>query len=378
MSKLTKAQAKKLAEQIYERFGDEISEDAERSFVPPSLVAGFIGSEAGKDRSGQIVPGATRFEPHVFRHLQSLRDNGRTTNGKNNYNGILQKHLADASDAALRALATSYNLTQIMGWWMLVGRIRDYWKVNPRLDGTIKQLRDDEYHLEYAVILLEQSAGRYIKKGDFASVCRIWNTGSPTGKTYHAAYVDNILAVKSAYEEIAGDDLPAATFNEEFDGSDADSLIETVSDSAPASTETSVTVVDGDVKVETSNAPPPPQEKIAIEKPAPKNFLEGIRNKIAALTGGNLTIQAIQDWSQQAQFLGLSARFWFGVTVIAAVGTGIYLIAAFYKHRSDETRNRQITNQLIQANTTPHNIVELIDSNKLSEYEQKGYRIIKR
>lgn len=218
---------KRLARQIHARFGDEIAEDCARSYVPQSLVAGFIGSEAGKDRQGDIVPDATRFEPHVFAHLKSLRDTGNTRNGKASYNSITQAHIKDASDAALKALATSYQLTQIMGWWMLVGKLRGWWPTE-RLDGTIAQLRDAEYHLEYAVILLEQSAGKYIKRGDFASVCKIWNTGSPTGKTYHENYVPNILAVKAAYEELTRKKpAPQPVLDGELDLNEADNLIST-------------------------------------------------------------------------------------------------------------------------------------------------------
>jgi hypothetical protein len=110
-------------------------------------------------------------------------------------------HIADASDAALRALSTSYHLTQIMGWWVLAGKLKGFWPTD-RLDASIAQLRDPEYHLEYAMILFERSAGSYIKQGRFREVCHIWNTGSATRPTYHPHYADNILMVKAAYEDL--------------------------------------------------------------------------------------------------------------------------------------------------------------------------------
>jgi lysozyme len=51
---------------------------------------------------------------------------------------------------------------------------------------------------------------------------------------------------------------------------------DTVEPEAP--TETKVSVVDGDVKVETSTAPPQKPEKVAIEKPEPKQFGPQLRN----------------------------------------------------------------------------------------------------
>lgn len=123
---------------------------------------------------------------------------------------------------------------------------------------------------------------------------------------------------------------------------------------------------------------PPPAEKIAIEKPPPQYFGTKMRNKIAGLTGGNFGLQAIRDWSEQAKLFGLSARFWFWISAIALVATAVYLITQFYRHRSETKRDMELTQQLIQANSTPTNVVELVDSEKLSTYEKLNYKIIRR
>ena len=197
MSGYTTRQAAKIAEQIRERFGSLVSKACENSVVPTFLLAGLIGVEAGKDRAGNLKPEATRFEKGVYEDLLSLRDNGFCYVGgkkRTTYSGIKRSQIQTASDADLRALATSYGLTQIMGWHVI-----------NNLKCTIADLRDPEKHLGYAVKLLEIVGGEYLRQKDFASVLRIWNTGSPAGKTYHASYVSNALAVAGAYRTAEGE-----------------------------------------------------------------------------------------------------------------------------------------------------------------------------
>lgn len=111
--KYSSSQARKLAHQIRDRFGAKIAKATEGTPVPPKFVAGLIAVEAGKDRNGQIKESATRFEPHVYEKLKQVRD-GKLLQ----YNKIRRVKLADATDGALKALATSYSLTQIMGYWI--------------------------------------------------------------------------------------------------------------------------------------------------------------------------------------------------------------------------------------------------------------------
>lgn len=194
MSGYTTAQAERIARQIFDRFGEQIRSACARSIVPKEFLAGFVGVEAGKDRAGNLKPEATRFEPGVFEDLKSLRDNGYCFVGgkkKINYSGVKRSQIQTATNADLRALATSYGLTQIMGWHCI-----------NNLQCTIADLRDPDKHLIYAVRLLTLVGGEYLRRNDFAPVLRIWNTGSPTGKTYHASYVPNALAVAAAYKEI--------------------------------------------------------------------------------------------------------------------------------------------------------------------------------
>ncbi|MGB1573941.1 MAG: hypothetical protein ACPG85_06640, partial [Flavobacteriales bacterium] len=56
-------------------------------------------------------PAGARFEPHVYKRLQQVRDGKRRS-----YENVAPAHLADASDDALRNLATSWGPFQLMGY----------------------------------------------------------------------------------------------------------------------------------------------------------------------------------------------------------------------------------------------------------------------
>ncbi|QQS33510.1 MAG: hypothetical protein IPM50_02695 [Acidobacteriota bacterium] len=177
----------RLTKQIFDRFDKRIVEATNGTVIPPSFVAGLIANESGRDRQGSIVEAATRFEPHVYRHLINVRDGRRSS-----YNKLTRADLAGASDAAIRALATSWGITQIMGWHVV-----------RNLRCTVADLRDPAKHLFYTVKLLQLNgfpAGANEDRMD--REMREWNTGSETGKTYHANYVPNARTVRSLYRQL--------------------------------------------------------------------------------------------------------------------------------------------------------------------------------
>ncbi len=179
--------------------------------------------------------------------------------------------------------------------------------------------------------------------------------------------------------EILDSSLPQEPLEETTDVSEVEQ-VENTSDTqedTASSTSTEVTVKDGDVSVSTGKQATL-NEKIAIEKPEPKNFLEKIRTRIGVLTGGNITIQALKDYGEQAQFLGLSSNFWLWLGIIIAVASTIYIVLAYLKHRADEKRDLEITNELVKANTTDYNLVKLVDKENVEEYKSLGYKIITR
>lgn len=182
--KYSSSQARKLAQQLRDRFGAKIAKATEGTPVPPKFIAGLIAVEAGKDRNGQIKESATRFESHVYEKLKQVRD-GKLLQ----YNKIRRAQLADASDDALKALATSCGLTQIMQWWSI------------HMGISVAELRGPN-HLKHAVKLLEMTAGNQLRTLDYEGTLRIWNTGRPGGKTHDPDYVANAGAVMDAYAEL--------------------------------------------------------------------------------------------------------------------------------------------------------------------------------
>lgn len=180
------------------------------SSVPVEFLGALVANESAGD------PQAVRFEPAVYRHLQ------RVATGKTARYGSLTRarieaevaemlspkspafhatfltdafssahapELASARDAALRELATSWGLTQIMGYHM-AGR-----------PGTARDLLEPRFHFRLAIELLAIFGERFELDlaRDFEPMFRCWNTGQPYGATTDAAYVENGLSRMRLY-----------------------------------------------------------------------------------------------------------------------------------------------------------------------------------
>jgi hypothetical protein len=181
----TKEENRRLAQRIFSQLGPRITDVCENSYVPTAYLAGLISVEdASLDES------ATRFEPRVFIDLQNIRD-GQPSKRK----WVKQSDILDASDSALENLATSFGLTQIMGFHV----IKTFNKTI-----TIDDLRDPKQHLKLAIHLIKKEAGKELKMGAFEKALRIHNTGNPDGETHDDNYVDNALGVMQEYEGLEG------------------------------------------------------------------------------------------------------------------------------------------------------------------------------
>jgi hypothetical protein len=88
--------------------------------------------------------------------------------------------LSALEDAAIRRLATSWGLTQIMGYHML-GRPE-----------PVEKLCDPAYHYGLAVRMIEDFAARFHldPQRDFEALFHCWNTGRPDGKTFDPLYAE--------------------------------------------------------------------------------------------------------------------------------------------------------------------------------------------
>lgn len=178
-----------LATKIYQQLSGEIGRACAGTLVRSSFLAGLISVE-----NAQLNPHAYRFEKAVFEKLKKLRN--PLVFWRKEWSGITQADLKGASDDALVSLASSFGYTQIMGWWSI--------RLTKLLERpiSVSDIRDPKQHLEIAVRLLNLTAHRYLKTLAYANVLRIWNTGSPTGRTHDPQYVANALAVDQEYRRL--------------------------------------------------------------------------------------------------------------------------------------------------------------------------------
>lgn len=184
---MNKTTATHIATMIFNLLDKRIVEAVTGTNIPPKFLAGLISNECGKDRNGVLNEQATRFEPGVFSHLERVRDGHLTT-----YGGIVKADLAGASNETLKALATSYGCTQVMGYYCIHA-----------FHCTVADLRNPAKHLFFAVKLLQMN-GFPAKATDeqMNNEMRQWNSGSEHGKTFDPEYVLNGKAVRDAYAEV--------------------------------------------------------------------------------------------------------------------------------------------------------------------------------
>lgn len=126
---------------------------------------------------GIITP---RFEPHVYNKLKKVRD------GKlNKYENVTKAIIGDASDDALKNLASSWGPFQLMGYKCIL------------LGINIKDIRGDN-SVYWGVKWIDLTYGKKLKNGKFKDAFHIHNTGRPfpiIGKpfTHDPDYVYNGL-----------------------------------------------------------------------------------------------------------------------------------------------------------------------------------------
>jgi hypothetical protein len=192
-----------LVGRVFARWRHLIAEACRYSSIPEAFLGALVAGESGGD------PEAVRFEPGVYRRLQALAE-GRCSA----YAGLTRHALSRAvdklraaaalpcpappaagagPDATLRSLASSWGLTQIMGYH-LAGRA-----------GTVRDLLEPRFHLRLALELLGRFAERFQldPRREFAELFRCWNTGQPYGQTSDPAYVEKGLRRMEIYRAMA-------------------------------------------------------------------------------------------------------------------------------------------------------------------------------
>lgn len=100
-----------------------------------------------------------RFEPHVFERLKQVREGTRTR-----YAHITQESIADASDEALKNLATSWGPFQIMGYKCI------------QLNITVHDLRG-ENAVYWGIKWIDMTYGNVLRQERFEDAFHYHNTG---------------------------------------------------------------------------------------------------------------------------------------------------------------------------------------------------------
>lgn len=129
-----------------------------------------------------------RFEPHVYRKLKSVK-----FNMLDNYEHVTPNLLLDASDDALKNLASSWGPFQLMGYKCLL------------LDIKVRDIRGDE-SVFYGVKWIDMTYGKYLRDGKYKDAFHIHNTGMPypsngVPRTYDPDYCQRGLELMKWFDE---------------------------------------------------------------------------------------------------------------------------------------------------------------------------------
>jgi len=163
---------------IYHKHHEDIEKAVTGTEISESYIAALISLESSPPGN----PNSARFESEVYIRLVQLRDDGKP------FGVLSRKSLKLKSDKQLREYATSYGLTQIMGFHCL------------DLGCNIEDLKG-AYHLQWAVTWMLKNYRSHPAKKDWASCFRIHNTGHPSGQTSRRDYVERGLSRMKYYDK---------------------------------------------------------------------------------------------------------------------------------------------------------------------------------
>lgn len=147
------------------------------SSFPKSFIMALTAGETGMwIVHNPDVP--SRFEQGIYAPLLAVQ-----RGEKPNYGQIKTSDLASVTDEQLREYASSWGMTQILGYLTLAWKEPLALIQNPstHYNGTLRLLGEFERSF-----WLDPSK-------DFEDFARSWNSGSPHGKTHDPAYVSNLM-----------------------------------------------------------------------------------------------------------------------------------------------------------------------------------------
>ncbi|MEO0403880.1 MAG: hypothetical protein AAF193_03320 [Bacteroidota bacterium] len=137
---------------------DNYHEDARRAALAYDLPYEYLMALAVLECSGK-KPAGTRFEKKVFERLLQVKKGDRRK-----YENVKKRHLEDASDEAVRNLATSWGPFQLMGY-KCIG-----------MEVNVADIRGEDAMLQGARWISEEY-GHLLNKDKFKDAFHYHNTG---------------------------------------------------------------------------------------------------------------------------------------------------------------------------------------------------------
>ncbi len=167
-----------------ENYGEEVVMYAQEFQLPPEYLLALIVLESSGRR---MIP--PRFEIHVYRRLQEVKDGNR-----NLYQHVTPQHLQDATDQEMKYLASSWGPFQLMGYKCIL------------LDINIRDIRGRDA-VYWGIHWINLTYGDKLREGKYKDAFHIHNTGRNypvDGKplTHDPAYVDNGLEYMTVFKNI--------------------------------------------------------------------------------------------------------------------------------------------------------------------------------
>ena len=169
---------KDAAETNYAR---EVRRAADKYDLEYSYLMSLLMLECGGRK-----PSGARFEPHVFKRLKHVRDGKRAQ-----FEHVTPSHLADASDEALKNLATSWGPFQLMGYKCIL------------LGVKIQDIRGPE-GIDHGADWINRTYGAAMRQGRFRDCFHMHNAGTPyptsgLPKTHDPQYVPRGMAMMNQF-----------------------------------------------------------------------------------------------------------------------------------------------------------------------------------
>lgn len=162
------------------------ADDVEDVSIDEDLPFAYLMSLIAMESSG-LKPAKHRYEKHVFRRLKQLRDGEREK-----FENLRQEDVADASDEALKNLASSWGPFQIMGYKCVAMGIK------------VKDLRGGDA-VKWGARWIKNEYGDLLARKRYKDAFHVHNTGRPLPssgipQTHNPAYLSNGMKYINYFE----------------------------------------------------------------------------------------------------------------------------------------------------------------------------------